>query len=263
MPADYHTHTPLCRHAEGNPADLAAAAVAAGLTEIGFSDHNPMPAPFDDWRMLREELPRYFDLVNEARTAFPELTIRLALECDFIPGHEGWIEELTAMAPWDYLIGSVHYLEPGWAIDNPALADRFDEANTEAIWTRYTALQEQAIRTGLFDFIGHPDLAKRFGHRPKGDLRRFYEPVIQALADTGTAFEINTAGKRKTVGEIYPAPEFLTLARRAGVPLCINSDAHRSGEVGADFDEARQLALTAGYNSVVLFHQRKRTSEPL
>ena len=108
--ADYHLHTPLCRHATGWPVDFAARAVDLGLDEIGFADHNPMPELFDDWRMRLDELPRYFEAVQNARALFPQLTIRIGLECDFIEGRQSWIEKLSAMAEWDYLIGSVYSL---------------------------------------------------------------------------------------------------------------------------------------------------------
>ncbi len=95
---------------------------------------------------------------------------------------------------------------------------------------------ERCVRSRLFDFVAHPDLVKIFGARPSGDLNRYYEPTVKALAESGGAFEINTAGLRKPVHEIYPALDFLKLARQAGVPLVINSDAHAPGQVGMDFD---------------------------
>jgi histidinol-phosphatase (PHP family) len=257
--ADYHLHTPLCKHAEGTPSDYAAAAVALGLDEIGFSDHNPMARPFDDWRMAFDELGVYLEQVEAARGAFPELPIRLGLECDFIPGREAWIAELAGMARWDYLIGSVHYIEPGWDVDNPKWIGRFDERPVEEIWARYFAALERCVRSRLFDFIGHPDLVKKFGHRPGGDLARFYEPVIAAMAETGAVFEINTAGLRKAVGELYPADGFLKLAFAAGVPITINSDAHSPGEVGAGFSRAVAAARAAGYREVVRFSKRVRS----
>ena len=68
MPADYHTHTPLCRHAQGEPEEFVESALAAGLTEYGISDHAPqIPEPFDDWRMTVDELPAYFDWIERAR----------------------------------------------------------------------------------------------------------------------------------------------------------------------------------------------------
>jgi len=256
---DYHTHTPLCHHAEGWPIDYARVAVERGLAELGFADHSPMPAalePFDDWRMALDDLPRYFESVDSARAAFPQLPIRLGMEVDYLAGHEPWIEQLAGMADWDYLIGSVHYIAPGWDVDNPAHLSRFETQPIAEIWQLYFAAYERCIRSGLFDFVAHPDLPKKFGHRPEGDLRRFYEPVIAALAETGTPFEINTAGLRKPALECYPTLEFLKLARQAGVGLLINSDAHAPQEVGAGFETGLSLAKEAGFTELVRFEGR-------
>ncbi len=258
--ADYHVHTPLCHHATGWPVEFAARAVALGLGELGFADHNPMPEHFDDWRMSREDLPRYLDEVAKARA---QLAIRLGLECDYLAGHEAWIEELCGMANWDYFIGSVHYLPDGTEVDNPKFISRYRDGDVEEIWTRYWETYTAAIRSGLFDFMAHPDLPKKFGFRPAGDLRRFYEPAIAALADTGTPFEINTAGWRKDCREQYPAREFLALAHAAAVPLLINSDAHAVAELAAGFADAIALAKSAGFTHTVRFSQRERSLVPL
>jgi histidinol-phosphatase (PHP family) len=254
--ADYHLHTPLCRHAIGAPGDYVQAAKEAGLTEIGFADHNPMPAYFDDWRMSIEELPLYFEMVEKAGS--PDFPVRLGCECDFISGNESWIEELAAKVPWDYLIGSVHYIAPGWDVDNPKYIARFDEHSAEAIWDLYWKNYLRCIESGLFDFVAHPDLPKKFGHRPGGDLRRYYEPVIEALKRHDIAYEMNTAGLRKAAGEIYPALQFVELAQQAGVPMLINSYAHAPEEVGSGFDAARELAKQAGYTKVSRFEGRRR-----
>ena len=56
LPADYHMHTRLCRHAVGDATDLAAQAVRLGISEIGFSEHNPMPRDdYDDWHPLQQD----------------------------------------------------------------------------------------------------------------------------------------------------------------------------------------------------------------
>ena len=267
MFADYHLHTPLCGHAVGAPLEYVAAARACGLDEIGFSDHCPMPGtePFDDWRMRRADLPRYLDMVAEARERSAPFPVRLGLECDFIAGQEGWIEELAGLAPWDYLIGSVHYVAPGWAVDDPQFIGRYTAtgAATEEIWTAYWRAYERCAASGLFDFVAHPDLVKKFGHRPPGDLRRFYEPAIAAAAAGNVAVEISTAGLRKPVGELYPAAGFLALAREARVPVVINSDAHTPQEVGQDFDQAARAARAAGYREVARFAGRHRRAVPL
>lgn len=260
--ADYHTHTPLCHHATGWPVDYARKAVELGLGELGFADHNPMPGYFDDWRMSLEELPKYLEAVAEARAAFPKLTIKVGLECDFLPGQEKWIEELAGKAEWDFLIGSVHYLPGGWEVDHPKYIARH-EGNAEEIWTTYWKTYEQCIRSGLFDFVAHPDLPKKFGFYPAGDLRRFYEPCVAAMKECNVAFEINTAGLRKPCNDLYPATGFLELASGAGLDLLINSDAHSADEVGAGFAEAVAAAKQAGFTHTLRFTGRQRSRVPL
>ncbi len=263
MPSDYHLHTPLCHHATGLPVEYAQAAMEQGITEIGFADHNPMPEKFDDWRMDLEDLPAYLDMVQEARERFPDCVIRLGLECDFIPGREAWIEKLAGMADWDYLIGSVHYIAPGWDVDNPKWIGKFRQQPVEEIWALYWKAYAACIRSGLFDFVAHPDLVKKFGFRPPGDLRMYYEESISAASSMDVPIEINTAGLRKEVGEIYPSAGFLRMACEAGVPTLINSDAHCPDEVGFGFAAATEEARRAGYRETVRFHRRCRASVSL
>jgi histidinol-phosphatase (PHP family) len=111
--------------------------------------------------------------------------------------------------------------------------------------------------------MAHPDLVKKFGHRPDGDLRRYYEPAVQAVADAGICIEINTAGLFKDVREMYPASDFLTLAAQASVPLVISSDAHAPAEVGRAFPAAIALAQSTGFTHTQRFSQRKRSTAPL
>ncbi len=262
MPADYHLHTPLCRHATGSPEAYARRALALGLPEIGFSDHSPMPHVFDDWRMLDHEFPHYLESVEAARAACPTLPIRLGLEVDWLEDGEAWVAALAARAPWDYLIGSVHYLG-AWNFDNPAEVARFSSYGIAAAWDRYWLLFAQAARSGYFDIMAHPDLVKKFSHRPPGDLQRYYVPAIQACLDANVAIEINTAGLFKPVGECYPAPDFLRLAAAAGVPLTINSDAHAPDEVGRAFPQALALAADCGFSHLARFQNRQRHLVPL
>lgn len=264
MPANYHTHTPLCRHAEGEPEAYVDAALAAGLTEYGISDHAPqVPEPFDDWRMLESDLPEYFRWIERAEThAAGRIPIRSGLECDWLHGCEPWIEKLAAKRDWDYLIGSVHYLGD-WDFDNPFRLERWSERDVEEVWDHYWKTYIRMAESGLFDILGHPDLVKKFAHRPSGDLSRFYEPVIDAIAASGCVIELNTAGWHKPCGESYPSPEFLELACSAGIPLVISTDAHSPSEVGRDIQRAILVARAAGYGETQLFEKRKRRSEPL
>ena len=117
--------------------------------------------------------------------------------------------------------------------------------------------------SGLFDILAHPDLVKKFSYAPEGDLDRFYDPAIEAIAANGSVIELNTAGWHKPCAEAYPAPRFLELAASAGIGLVISSDAHAPAEVARDFPKARKLALAAGYRETQLFKNRQRSTELL
>jgi histidinol-phosphatase (PHP family) len=278
MLTDYHIHTPLCHHATGSPRDYVLAAQKAGLDEIGFSDHNPMPTQFDEWRMGPDQLPEYLNLITQVRHEFPDYPIRLGLECDFIAGYEHHVESLAQQAEWDYLIGSVHYIttregderkggagSPGerWEIDSPRHLKKWKEHPVEEIWQRYFEEYTRMAESNLFDFLAHPDLVKKFGHRPQGDLSRFYKNAIEAIADHGVVLEVSTAGLRKDCKEIYPSRDFLTLAHKKHIPIVINSDAHTPDEVGYAFADAIKLVREVGYDKVTRFEKRKTVSVPL
>ena len=265
-PADYHMHTPLCRHATGEPGDYAARAAAIGLTEIGFSDHSPMPRDdFDNWRMYAGQLDEYVAKVRQAQKDFPNLTIRLALEVDYLPGYEDWIRNLAARHPWDYFIGSVHYVSDSWAIDDPQKLSEWKHRDAFEVWSAYFERLTKAAETGFFEIIGHADLPKKFGHRPDRDpgfaeagCTPLYEKFLNAAKKNNCAIELNTAGLRKDCKEIYPNREILQLAFQKGVPITFGSDAHAPAEVGMNFAEAIQLARSVGYKESCQFVKRRR-----
>jgi len=259
LPADLHMHTPLCRHATGEPVDYARRAVELGLTEIGFSDHSPMPRDdFDDWRMRADQLDEYVAKVRRAQKEFPQLTIRLALEVDYLPGHENWIRQLAARHPWDYFIGSVHYVSESWDIDNPAKLSEWKKRDALEVWQNYFDRLALAAESRLFEIIGHADLPKKFGIRPQQDCTPLYEKFLNAAAQAGCAIELNTAGLRKDCKEIYPSRQILQLAFQKNVPVTFGSDAHAPAEVGMNFADAVALARSVGYTQTCRFNQRRR-----
>jgi histidinol-phosphatase (PHP family) len=259
LPPDLHMHTPLCRHAVGEPVDYARHALAIGLSEIGFSDHSPMRQDdFDDWRMRFDQLDAYVESVRRAQREFPQLSVRLALEIDYLPGHEAWIRELSARYPWDYLIGSVHYVSDSWAIDNPSKLSEWKHRDTFEVWSVYFDRLTQAAASGLFQIIGHADLPKKFGHRPTQDCAPLYHRFLDAVREHGCAMELNTAGLRKDCKEIYPSFELVRLAFEKQVPITFGSDAHAPEEVGMNLADAVTLAKRAGFERTCHFVQRER-----
>ena len=252
-------HTPLCHHAVGEPEEYARHAVDLGLTEIGFSDHSPMRQDnFDVWRMNLAQLDDYVAKVRVAQKKFPQLAIRLALEVDYLPGHEAWIRELAAMHPWDYFIGSVHYVSDSWAIDDPQKLSEWNHRDSSEVWRIYFDRLTMAAESKLFEIIGHADLPKKFGHRPQGDITPLYEKFLDAAKTSGCAIELNTAGLRKDCKEIYPSRQILELAFQKGVPITFGSDAHAPQEVGMNFAEAVRLARSVGYTEACQFTGRRR-----
>lgn len=257
LPPDYHMHTRLCRHATGEPVDYARRAVEAGFTEIGFTDHSPMRKDdFDDWRMRFDQLDEYVAMVRLAQKRLPQLSIRLGLEVDYLPGHEEWIRELRSRHPWDYFIGSVHYVSDSWAVDSPFQLAEWESRDAWDVWSVYFDRLTRAAETGLFRIIGHADLPKKFGHRPTRDCTPLYQRFLAAAKQKGCAIELNTAGLRKECREIYPNSQLLRLAFKAGLPITFGSDAHAPEEVGMQFEEAIELAKSCGYSS----HQKMGAS---
>ena len=258
LPPDYHMHTPLCRHATGEPEEYVRRALELGFKEIGFSDHAPMPRDnFDNWRMNSGKLDEYVAKVRKVQKDFPHLTIRLALEVDYLPGYEDWIRDLAARQPWDYFIGSVHYVSDDWAVDDPQKLSEWKHRNADEVWSAYFERLAKAAETGCFEIIGHADLPKKFGHHPSRDSAPLYEKFLNAAKRNHCAIELNTAGLRKDCREIYPSREILRFAFQKGVPITFGSDAHAPGEVGMNFVEAVQLAREAGYQKCCQFTQRK------
>jgi histidinol-phosphatase (PHP family) len=263
-PADYHMHTYLCRHAVGEAADLAAQAAKLGFSEIGFSEHNPMPRDdWDDWHMLQADLDAYVEQVAKARRDYPRLTIKLALEVDYIPGLEDWIRDLAARHPWDYLIGAVHYVADRWDLDNPKRISEWRSRDPFEVWTAYFERLTLAAESGFFEIIAHADLCKKFCFYPERDCTHLFTRFLKGCQRSGAAMELNTAGLRKDCREIYPSPALVQLAADMRVPITFASDAHAPGEVGADFAEALALARKYGYDHTLRFTRRQRAAVPL
>ncbi len=262
-PADYHTHTPLCKHASGEPEAYAARAVERGLREIGFSDHSPMPPDYDpDWRMSYEQYAAYVGLVERCRKSWPQLSIKLGIEADYHPGTEAFVGKILREYPFDYVIGSIHYLGD-WGFDNPELAHRFEGQDLHELYARYYALVEGLAGTGLFDILGHPDVIKKFGHRPSRDWEPLERRALVAVAKAGMALDVNTSGLRRPAKEIYSSPRMLRTARELGIGITFGSDAHEPKHVGEAFGEAVAAVKAAGYSSYRIYTQRRFEEVPL
>lgn len=260
---DYHMHTPLCHHAEGAPAEYLAAARQKGLLEIGFSDHYPLGllgiSPPNKVSMDPEELPGYIDEIRALGAGEKEIKVKLGVEVDYIPGKEKETARLLEGAPFDFVIGSVHLIDD-WDFTHPRHARRYETADLAQIYRRYFELIWQACTSGLFDFIGHIDVIKKFGHRlSHKEMEPYWEKTARLLKEKGLCYELNTSGKDVPAGEFYPARRLMELCFEQGVPVTLGSDAHGPKQVGRYFDEALALLREIGYRELAVFSGRKRS----
>ena len=266
MIVDYHMHLRNEReeiaHDTESVERFVDVARAEGIDEIGFTEHvyyftqtrALWTVPYQVER-CSYDLDAYVDTILQARDR--GLPVKLGLEVDYIAGREEETRAILAPYPWDFLLGSVHFID-GLGVDGaPRLVDH---VGVEETWRLYFETLASAARSGLFDSLSHPDLAKVFGDR----VDAFdYTQVADAIAEAGVAVEVSTAGLRKPVGELYPHPELLAACRERDVPVTTGSDAHVPDLVGRDFDRARELLRSAGYDTVTVFEQRRARQEPL
>lgn len=267
MLVSYHNHTSWSDGRHTIP-ELVACACAAGINELGISDHFAITPDgrTPDWSIQAENLDVYVeDVLQAAQNAIKTgaMTIRLGAEVDFFPETLEKTISLLKPYPFDFIIGSVHFVDE-FVIDMNA--DPWEEISQEErnrIWQAYWSNIAAAARSGCFDFIGHFDLPKKFKFYPDIDLTEDALAALDAIAASDAALEINTSGWYKPVREAYPKLFYLEEAHRRNIPLLINADAHYSNHLTRDFKQARKLALTAGYTELVRYEKRKRFSYPL
>jgi len=248
-PGDYHVHTRFS-DGEGEPAQCVERALALGLPEIGITDHlTPSCLGAEgDWSIGHERLGEYVDAVRDAAARYPEITVLLGVEADYVPGAEDELAELLGAHPFDYVIGGLHFVD-GFPFDEPALREdaRWDDA--ASLYRRYYALVGCAAASGLFDVVAHLDYVMLWGRRADADIATAENAALAALAAHGVAVEVNTTGTLEPAGLMHPAPDLLERACRLGIPVVFGSDAHKVEQVGWQFDAAVALARQAGYRT--------------
>ena len=272
MLVDYHMHlrgpddSALGPYSADRAEEYVEQARRARIGEIGFSDHvyyfrqgeHLWEIP---WMLERcsDDLDEYVNAVLEAKSR--GLPVKLGLEVDYFPGIEVGIAELLEPYRWDFVLGSVHFVD-GFPVDQqPGLSQKLspDEA-----WRRYFVWLRNAARSGLFDVLAHPDLVKIFGVRANEEETHYLRiETADGIEAAGVCVEVSAAGLHKPVGELYPDRELLAACHERGVPITLASDAHEPAHVGRDVDKATDLAREVGYETVTVFDARSRRQEPL
>jgi histidinol-phosphatase (PHP family) len=270
---DYHLH--LRPDEEGTTAEryftaenvdrYLAAAAEAGVEELGVSEHvYRFRQALDLWshplweQNGQDDLDGYCEFVRST-------PLKLGVECDFVPGAEDRTATMLEARDFDYVVGSVHFIGEE-AVDHPGWDVWEGNGDADEVWRRYFEALAECARSGLFDILAHPDLVKVWGRSrplPERDLRFFYEPAIEAIAESGIAVEISTAGLRKPVGELYPERGFAEMCVEAGASFALSSDAHLPEQVGFAYDRALEFLDGLGVGEICVFEHRRRQLEPL
>jgi histidinol-phosphatase (PHP family) len=242
-----------------------AAAAGAGVEELGVSEHvYRFRQALDLWQHPlwqsngQDDLDAYCEFVRAS-------PLKLGLECDFVPGAEELTRELLAARDFDYVVGSVHFIGEE-AVDHPGWDVWEGGGDADEVWRRYFEALAECARAGLFDILAHPDLVKVWGGSrplPERDPRFYYEPAVAAIAESGIAVEVSTAGLRKPVGELYPARGFAEMCVEAGAAFALSSDAHLPEQVGFGYDVAVDFLESLGVGEICVFEQRRRRLAPL
>jgi len=258
---DAHVHTKMCHHAIGETYEYVESAISKNLDEIGFSDHFPMfyiPENIDtsSYCMSMDEVSKYLDNLKELQEKYTDIKIKIATEADYIINKDKIIKKALDKFKFDYIIGSVHVIN-NWCIDDPKNLPKYDKIDILDINKDYYFALKKAVESHIFNIIGHFDLVKKFGFRPKDDISFLIDPVIELLKKNHVCIELNTAGDRKPVNEFYPSQNILEKCYENDIQITLGSDAHKPDEIAWKFEDALKLLRNIGYTQIVKFENKK------
>lgn len=264
MLTDYHSHLEKGTLTIDYLKQFVDTAKEKGIQEFGISEHayhfyetkNIVSKPWMEERRYYK-MDDYVNLFKRADQL--ELDVRMSIEMDYTPGRHDEMETFIKTYPFDYVIGSVHWVDD-FGID---LAEYRKEWDRRDLYETYRSYYDQIVtlaESNLFDIVGHIDLVKIFKYVPTDQEFLFeqYERITDALKNSKTCVEISSAGLRKPVGRIYPEPELLSLCYKKGIPIVLSSDAHEPHQVGENYESTIKLAKEIGYTKLMTFQNGER-----
>ena len=276
-----HTHSSFS-DGKNTAEEHVLAAIEKGFTVLGFSEHSihPLDPAFysandSNWHMLPEDFPKYVAEIKRLKEKYADrIKLLIGFEADYFYSPEIGLafpdkNAYKDFSP-DYIIGSIHFLvkEKGFfTVDHKPeivkenLIKLYSKADGsidgKAAACDYFEAQRQMLKSGKFEIMGHPDLIRL----RNGPLNFFEENAdwykeelkltARAAAKAGVIAEINTGAiARGMMDDVYPSAQYLEYLHQEGVPVCINSDAHKAEFLDAAFDIAAVKAQRAGYKEL-------------
>lgn len=264
MLTDYHNHLERGTLTLDYLKRFTDAAEKKGIKHFGISEHayhfyQTADILRNSWVDERRfyDMDDYVELFKEAWRN--HIDVKMSIEMDYTPGKHKQMEQFINSYDFDYVIGSIHWIDD-FGIDLAEYKREWDKRDIYDVYQRYFDQVVTLAQSNLFDIIGHIDLVKIFNYIPGDEsfLIEQYERATTALAESKTCVEISTAGLRKPTGTLYPDKRLLQMCHDKKIPIVLSSDAHVPEHVGADFDQALQLAREVGYNEIMTFSKGVR-----
>lgn len=260
IPIDYHMHSNYSCDSDVPMAALCRAAVDAGIDEIGLSEHFDSH-PYDECTgFLRVE--EWWDEFYRCKNDFqPVLRLKAGIEISEPHQYPDEVDMLLDAHPWDYAIGSLHWIE-----DEIIFKDPYFNRSPEEAYEGYFLELQRMVETGRFNILGHIDIVKRYGFEHYGPFdvtayEKLIRPILSTLAERGLALEVNTITLRRSIQETSPSSQVLSWFKEEGGRwISLGSDAHLASDVGANLEDAIQIIRSIGFDGVVSFSSGQPTS---
>ncbi len=254
MKANYHAHTYRCHHAYGCEWQYVEEAIRCGLKTLGFADHAPhcYPEEFKSTRMLKEQLAEYVETIAKLKKIYGDrIEILCGLEMEYYPAiYEQDLELYRSVAGLDYLILGQHYCHNEY--DTEYHVTRVTEVDQEDLLTTYVNQVIEAMKTGRYLYVAHPDNVVYRGNEAHytQEMRR----LCKAARETGTPLEINLSGYRykKDSPNDYPNDRFWKIAGEEQCLAVLGSDSHRPSKIMIPEEVAMAEKLAAKNGITIL-----------
>lgn len=259
---DYHVHVERGKFQLDWLQKFIDKAKQEGITDLGISEHayrfkETKDILYNPWVAKRqtESVEEYLEMLFTAREK--GIAIKIGIEMDYIPGKEEVTQRFLEKYPWDYVIGSIHWLDQ-WGFDLGEMKDEWNQRNVTEVYKAYFQNLKKLANSQLFDIVGHFDVIKIFGHVPemREDLFQLIDSVIDDIASNNMVVEVSTAGLRKPVKEMYPKPEWIEKFYSRNIPIVLCSDAHTPEDVGYGYKDSIAMVTEAGYKNIAVFNKR-------